>query len=129
LRARVPDAVGFAPPSELGAYYERAAVVCVPSRREGYGLAAREAMAYGRPLLASRVGGLLDLAGDGVVLVPPRDPAALRAALESLLSDPAERARLGVAARDRARAEFSHARTAAELVSAYRDALALGATS
>jgi glycosyltransferase involved in cell wall biosynthesis len=86
-------------------------------------------MAYGRPLLASRVGGLLDLAGDGVVLVPPCDPAALRAALESLLSDPAERARLGVAARDRARAEFSHARTAAELVSAYRDALVLGATS
>ena len=42
------------PPAEIGAYYERAAVVCVPSRREGYGMAAREAMAYGRPVVAAR---------------------------------------------------------------------------
>src|SRR5205085_1389505 len=41
LRALVPSAVGFVPPDELGPYYERAAVVCVPSRREGYGVAAR----------------------------------------------------------------------------------------
>ena len=61
LRDRVPEAVGFVPPSELGAYYERAAVVCVPSRREGYGMTAREAMAYGRPVVATRVGGLTDL--------------------------------------------------------------------
>ena len=53
LRARVPDAVGFVPPAELGAYYERAAIVCVPSRREGYGMTAREAMAYGRPVVAT----------------------------------------------------------------------------
>src|SRR5205823_9812676 len=46
LRERVPEAVGFAPPSEMGAYYERAAVVCTPSRREGYGMVAREAMAH-----------------------------------------------------------------------------------
>ena len=46
LRDRVPEALGFVPPREVGPYYERAAVVCVPSRREGYGLAAREAMAY-----------------------------------------------------------------------------------
>lgn len=41
LRNRVPEAVGFVPPDELGAYYERAAVVCVPSRREGYGVLPR----------------------------------------------------------------------------------------
>ncbi|HZQ02942.1 MAG TPA: glycosyltransferase, partial [Gaiellaceae bacterium] len=57
LRARVPEAVGFVPHDRLGAYYERAAVVCVPSRREGYGVVAREAMAYGRPVVATRVGG------------------------------------------------------------------------
>ena len=44
-----PDAVGFVPPHELGPYYERAALVVVPSRREGYGMVAREAMAHGRP--------------------------------------------------------------------------------
>ncbi len=54
----VPEAVGFVPRGELGPYYERAAVVCVPSRREGYGVVAREAMAYGRPVVATAVGGL-----------------------------------------------------------------------
>ena len=74
LRDRVPDAVGFVAPSELGAYYERAAVVVCPSRREGYGVVAREAMAYGRPVVASAVGGLLDAVEDGVtgLLVAPR---------------------------------------------------------
>ncbi len=65
LRDRVPETVGFVPPSEVGPYYERAAVVCVPSRREGYGLAAREAMAYGRPVVATAVGGLVDAIEDG----------------------------------------------------------------
>lgn len=123
LRARVPDAVGFAPPSELGAYYERAAVVCVPSRREGYGLAAREAMAYGRPLVATRVGGLTDLDGLGVELVPPRDPAALRVAIESLLDDAGARATLGAAAREAAASRFSHEACARALVETYEAAL------
>ena len=70
-------------------YYERAAVVCVPSRREGYGVVAREAMAYGRPVVATAVGGLVDAVQDGVtgVLVPPGDAAALREAIERLLAD------------------------------------------
>ena len=123
LRDRVPDALGFAAPSELGAYYERAAVVCVPSRREGYGLAAREAMAYGRPLVATRVGGLVDLEGGGVVLVPPRDPEALRASIEPLLADAGERARHGAAARDVAAARFSHEACASALVEVYASAL------
>ena len=58
LRERVPGAVGFVPPGELGPWYERAAVVVVPSRREGYGVVAREAMAWGRPVVATAVGGL-----------------------------------------------------------------------
>ena len=122
LRASVPDALGFVPPRELGAYYERAAVVCVPSRREGYGMTAREAMAYGRPVVATRVGGLADLDGDGVVLVPPRDAGALRAALAGLLGDAGARARHGVAGRTRA-AQFSHETCAASLVAAYAEAL------
>lgn len=126
LRERVPDAVGFVPPSELGSYYERAAVVACPSRREGYGVVAREAMAHGRPVVASAVGGLLDAVEDGAtgVLVPPRDPKALRAAIESLLADAALRRSLGRAAREAARERFAwHAATEATL-QAYRDALA-----
>jgi glycosyltransferase involved in cell wall biosynthesis len=100
----VPEAVGFVPRSELGRYYERAAVVCVPSRREGYGVVAREAMAYGRPVVATRVGGLADAIEDGVtgVLVPPGDLAALRETLAGLLAGEELRRRLGVAARERA---------------------------
>ena len=120
LRARVPEAVGFVPPSEIGAWYERAAVVCVPSRREGYGLGAREAMAFGRPVVATRVGGLLDL--QHVAFVPPADPGALRSAVERLLGDPARRAELGAAARAEARG-FSLAAAAQELAAAYRTAL------
>jgi glycosyltransferase involved in cell wall biosynthesis len=122
LRSRVPDALGFIPPAQLGAYYERAAVVCVPSRREGYGMTAREAMAYGRPVVAARVGGLVDLEGPGVVLVPPRDPAALRGEVEALLVDPIERARLAAAARQIAVERFSRDACARSLVAVYAEA-------
>jgi glycosyltransferase involved in cell wall biosynthesis len=103
LRPRVPETVGFVPPDAIGEYYERAAVVCVPSRREGYGFSAREAMAYGRPVIATRVGGLADL-GAGAPFVPPGDVEALRTATIGLLDDDARRAALGRIARESARA-------------------------
>ena len=122
LRARVPGTAGFVAPSEMGARYERAAVVCVPSRREGYGMTAREAMAHGRPVVASAVGGLADAIEDGVtgLLVPPRDVPALRAALVRLLGDPELRQRVGAAARAHAGAAFSAGAEAAALVDVYR---------
>ncbi len=125
LRARVPGAVGFVPPGELGPWYERAAVVAAPSRREGYGVAAREAMAWGRPVVASAVGGLLDAVEDGVtgLLVPPGDVGALRAALERLLGDAELRARLGAAAREKAERELSLDAAAERLESVYREAV------
>jgi D-inositol-3-phosphate glycosyltransferase len=85
------------PRHELGAYYERAAVVCVPSRREGYGVVAREAMAYGRPVVATRVGGLVDAVVDRItgLLV---DPAELRRSIVNLLEDADLRDELGEAA-------------------------------
>jgi glycosyltransferase involved in cell wall biosynthesis len=125
LRAQVSDARGFVPPRELGAYYERAAVVACPSHREGYGIAAREAMAHGRPVVATAVGGLLDAVEDGVtgVLVPPRDPAALRSALEALLADAELRSRLGEAARTAACERFSWSVATERTLEAYGDAL------
>ncbi len=124
LRPKVPDAVGFVPPAELGRYYERAAVVCVPSRREGYGVVAREAMAWGRPVVATAVGGLRDAVEDGVtgLVVPPRDPVALRAALERLLGDAPLRAELGANARRRAEEHYSWAAAADSLLAAYDEA-------
>jgi glycosyltransferase involved in cell wall biosynthesis len=98
LRAGVPDALGFAAPARMTEHYRRAAVVCVPSRRDGYGLAAREALAHGRPVVATRVGGLAELDA-GTVLVPQGDVAALRAAIVRLLGDAPERERLGAEGR------------------------------
>jgi glycosyltransferase involved in cell wall biosynthesis len=125
LRDLFPDAIGFVPPGELGPYYERAALVVCPSRREGYGVVAREAMAYGRPVVASAVGGLRDAVEDGVTgtLVPPRDPAALRAAIERLLADADFRRRLGAAGRAWAREELSWEVAVCSIVDVYRAAL------
>jgi glycosyltransferase involved in cell wall biosynthesis len=124
LRDRVPDALGAVAPSAVGSYYERAAVVCVPSRREGYGMTAREAMAWGRAVVASDVGGLADAIVHGTtgVLVPPRDPAALRAELERLLADADERKRLGAAAHAHARRTFSHQAATRALMTVYEGA-------
>lgn len=125
LRARAPGAVGFVAPSQVGAYYERAAVVVCPSHREGYGVAAREAMAHGRPVVASAVGGLVDAVEDGVtgVLVPPCDPSALRAAITTLLADGDLRYRLGAAAREVARERLAWSAATEATIRAYRDAL------
>ena len=114
------------PPGELGPWYERAAVVVAPSRREGYGVVVREAMAWGRPVVASAVGGLLDAVEDEVtgLRVAPGDVPALRAALERLLAEPGLRARLGAAAREKAQRELSFDAAADAMVAAYRDALA-----
>lgn len=131
LRDGIPEAVGFVPPSELGRYYERAAVVVCPSRREGYGVVAREAMAYGRPVVASAVGGLPDAVEDGVtgLLVPPRDTGQLRAAIERLLADAELRRRLGQAARERAVERLSWGAATSATIAAYRTASTSGGVS
>jgi glycosyltransferase involved in cell wall biosynthesis len=125
LRSLFPDAVGFVPPAELGPWYDRAAVVVVPSRREGYGMVAREAMAHGRPVVASAVGGLVDAIDDGVtgMLVPAGDVEGLQQALQRLLGDAELRARLGRAAAARARDAFSRVAEVGALVGVYEEAL------
>jgi glycosyltransferase involved in cell wall biosynthesis len=123
----IPEAVGFVPPAELWRSYERATVICVPSRREGYGVVAREAMAYGRPVVVTAVGGLLDAVEHertGLV-VPPRDVPALRAAIVRLLDDRELRERLGLAAREEARKKFSREQEGTLLAEAYRDAIGM----
>jgi glycosyltransferase involved in cell wall biosynthesis len=125
LRSRVPGARGFVPHGELQGLYARAAVVACPSRREGFGVACLEAMAHGRPVVAGDVGGLRDLVVDGETgyLVPPRDVAALREALQRLLGDRELRRRLGAAGRERAREHFSWERATEATLAAYEDAL------
>jgi glycosyltransferase involved in cell wall biosynthesis len=128
LRDRVPDAVGFVAPGELGDYLDRAAVVVCPSRREGYGVVAREAMAHARPVVASAVGGLAEAIVDGEsgLLVSPGDVPALRRALERLLADADLRARLGGAARERVRGRYSRTVAADAALAAYEAAVSVG---
>jgi glycosyltransferase involved in cell wall biosynthesis len=124
LRSRVPGARGFVLRDELETLFSSAAVVACPSRREGFGVTCLEAMAYGKPVVASAVGGLLDLVVDGEtgLLVPPRDTAALRRALERLQGDADLRRRLGAAGRERARERFSWEPVTQATLAAYADA-------
>ena len=124
LRDLVPEARGFVPPADLGAAYDAAAIVAVPSRREGYGMTAREAMAHGRPVVATAVGGLRDAIRDGQtgLVVPPGDVDALRAAVERLLDDQSLRERLGTTARADAQARFSRTREGDALVDLWQRA-------
>jgi glycosyltransferase involved in cell wall biosynthesis len=123
LRGDVPAAVGFVPHNELGAFYERASVVACPSHREGFGVVAAEAMAHGRPVVASAVGGLRDIVADGEtgMLVPPGNIAALRSALERLLGDADLRRSMGAAARARVREHFSWDATTDATLAAYEE--------
>jgi glycosyltransferase involved in cell wall biosynthesis len=79
-------------------------VFTLSSTYEGLPIALIEAMALGRPCVATSVGGIPEVVRDGSqgVLVPPRDPDALAGGLVRLLADPGLRARMGAAARERA---------------------------
>lgn len=98
----------------------------LPSLYEGTSLAVLEAMAAGKPLVSSRIGGTDELIVDGEsgLLVPPGDAGALAVAMRVLLADPALRARLGNAARERAEIVFSASATVARVTSVYEDVLA-----
>lgn len=92
-------------PDLLGAFD----LYALPSRWEGLPMAVLEAMAAGLPVVASAVGGLPTAIRHGRegVLVPPEDATALAGALEQVLADPELRSRMGRAARDRYRANFT----------------------
>jgi glycosyltransferase involved in cell wall biosynthesis len=97
------------PHSRVAAFYERAALFCLPSRAEPFGIVLLEAACYGIPVVASRVGGVGEVVRDGVDarLVEPQDTDALAAALRELLLDEGARARFARAFARRASSEFS----------------------
>jgi glycosyltransferase involved in cell wall biosynthesis len=101
------------------------AFTCLPSLFEGLPLAALESMAAGRAVVGARVCGTMDAVEDGEtgLLVPPRDPPALAAAILTLLDRPEERQRMGAQARRRAEAEFSVERMVSEHQALYEDLL------
>lgn len=101
-------------------------LAALPSLSEGLPLALLELMAAGRPVVASRVGGIPEVIAheDNGLLVPPGDPAALAAALRRLLTEEGLAARLGSAARATAEERFSAEAMAVHTLDFYRRVLA-----
>src|ERR671936_677694 len=117
IRERVE--VGFH--EDVPALLETLDVVALPSWTEGLPLVLLEAMARGRPVVATPVGGTPERVTDGEtgLLVPPRDPEALAEALRRVLDDPDLARRLGEAARARVAQRFTAAEQERRMVEIY----------
>jgi glycosyltransferase involved in cell wall biosynthesis len=111
---------------ELARHYAEAQIAVVPSLYEGFSLPAIEAMASGRPLIATTGGALPEVVGsDGetALLVPPDDAGALADAIDKLLDDPARRLALGEAGRNRVLKRFTWEVMAKETAQLYETVL------
>jgi glycosyltransferase involved in cell wall biosynthesis len=106
---------------DVAARLAQADIFVLPSRSEAFPNAVLEAMAAGLPIVASGVGGILELVDDGKtgLLVPPGEPQPLGDAICRLMADPAAAGQLGDAARDHARACYSFDRMVAAFESIY----------
>ncbi len=111
---------GRADGAALRALYRAADVLVLPSEREGMPLVLLEAMAMGLPVVGTDIPGIRGLVADGQngFLVPPGDPAALRAALLRMTTDPERYQRMAAAARERAR-QYTWERAGAEFERLY----------
>lgn len=127
LRAAAPERVLFAGASaQVERWYTAADLTVLPSHWEGMALTPLEAMACGRPVVLTDVGGARECLPPGaeeLCLVPPSDPEALAAALTHLLKDQGLRDFLGEAARKHVRAEFDVRQTAASVLRLYGELL------
>lgn len=103
-----------------------AAVFCCPSVYEPFGIINLEAMACETPVVASAVGGILEVVEDGKtgILVPPARPDELAAALRRVLDDPRQGRAMGQAGRRRVEEKFSWTAVAERTMQVYGDAIA-----
>lgn len=112
------------PDTELVRLYGGACAVLIPSRYEGFGLPALEAMACGAPVIASAAGAHPEVLGSAAMLVPPDNSLAWREACLSIFRDEGRRRELSAAGRDRA-ARASWDDCARQTLQVYRRALKL----
>jgi glycosyltransferase involved in cell wall biosynthesis len=129
LEASAPENVRFVPrfigDDELAPYFRRADLVVLPYREIEQSGVLFTALAFGRPLLLSDVGGFGEIAARGAArAVPPGDPVALRGALRELLADPAALAALTLRASELARGEYAWDQIAHRTIELYEQLLA-----
>ncbi len=111
--------------SDVREFYESADVMVISSVSEGSPNVLLEAMAAGVPIVTTAVGGIPEIVSDRehALLVPPRDPAAMAEAIDSVLSNPDAAEKLAIAARTLAATEYSPEGRARSLVELYRSVL------
>jgi len=120
--------VGDVPDGELPAVYRAADVYVLPAseRSEAFGVSLLEAMAAGLPVVSTELGtgtSYVNRHGETGLVVPPRDPAALAAAITELLADPERRRAMGAAGRRRVEAEFTLDRLVKDVLRVYGEVL------
>jgi glycosyltransferase involved in cell wall biosynthesis len=115
----------FIPEEELPAYFRRADVVVLPYREIDQSGVLFTALAFGKPLLLSDVGGFPEIAATGAARTfPSGDVGALRGALRELLDDPATLSRMAARAREAAAGEYAWETIARRTIALYERLLA-----
>ena len=133
FRARHPNALFFdrvifagkVSDAELERHLAECDIFVGPSRYESFGLVFVEAMMFDKPAVGCRVGGMKEIIEEGAtgLLAEPGDPASLRSALATLISDPAKRAEMGRAGRARFLAHYTREKLAERTLEFYRGVL------
>jgi len=111
--------------SEMPKYYAASDIVVLPSLKEATSIAGLEAMATGKPLVGTNVGGIPQLIADGEtgILVPPKNPEALAHAIVSLSIDDEKRIEMGSNARRKIEKELSWDVIAKKVINIYKDVI------
>ena len=121
VRGRVRFVPRFIDDSEIPAYFRRADIVALPYREIDQSGVLYTALAFGKPIVVSAVGGFAELAAEGAArAVPANAPVELAAAIQQLLDEPEQCARLAQAARDAAAGRYSWDSIAAQTLTLYR---------
>jgi len=113
---------GYIPRDQLPYYYAASDVVVVPSLQESWSLVATEAMATGKPVIATKVGGLPDQIIDGYngFLVPPRDPEAIAQKILYLVENPEKSREMGKNARQVVEEKFNIEKRIDKIIEIYQ---------
>lgn len=127
-RLNITDQVewlGAMPNSEIARFYQNLDVVVVPSRQESFGVTAVEGSACGRPIIASRVGGLPEVVLDGEtgIMVEPENVEKLMEAMKLMMDHPEERSRMGQAGREFVLRNYDWEENVTQMEEVYRTVL------